>query len=44
MTEEQLMGMAIHVMPDYFRSQRQIIIDTEKLLCLKRFITERISM
>jgi hypothetical protein len=41
MTEEQLMGMAIHVMPDYFRSQRQIIIDTEKLLASKRAITER---
>jgi hypothetical protein len=41
MTEEQLMGMAIHVMPDYFRSQRQIIIDTEKLLASKRSITER---
>jgi hypothetical protein len=41
MTEEQLMGMAIHVMPDYFRSQRQIIIDTEKLLASKRSINER---
>lgn len=35
------MGMAIHVMPDYFRSQRQIIIDTEKLLETKTSITER---
>jgi len=41
MSEEQLMGMAIHVMPDYFRSQRQIIIDTEKLLSSKNSITER---
>jgi len=41
MTEEQLMGMAIHVMPDYFRSQRQIIIDTEKLLAAKKSITDR---
>lgn len=41
MSEEQLMGMAIHVMPDYFRSQRQIIIDTEKLLNTKKSITER---
>lgn len=41
MTEEQLLGMAIHVMPDYFRSQRQIIIDTEKLLAIKKSITER---
>lgn len=41
MTEEQLMGMAIHVMPDYFRSQRQIIIDTEKLIGSKKSIAER---
>lgn len=42
MTEEQLMGMAIHVMPDYFRSQRQIIIDTEKLLDSKKSITDQV--
>ena len=41
MTEEQVMGMAIHVMPDYFRSQRQIIIDTEKLIASKKSIAER---
>ncbi|MFC3881767.1 hypothetical protein ACFOSV_16345 [Algoriphagus namhaensis] len=41
MNEEQLMGMAIHVMPDYFRSQRQIIIDTEKLITSKKSIAER---
>lgn len=28
-------GMAIQVLPEYFRSQRQIIIDTEKLLSEK---------
>ncbi|WP_026952627.1 hypothetical protein [Algoriphagus mannitolivorans] len=28
-------GMAIQVLPEYFRSQRQIIIDTEKLLAEK---------
>lgn len=41
MTEEELVGMAIHVMPEYFRSQRQIIIDTEKLLAKKKSITEQ---
>ncbi len=30
-----LEGMAIQVLPEYFRSQRQIIIDTEKLLAEK---------
>ncbi len=30
--EGDLPGMAIHVLPEYFRSQRQIIIDTEKLI------------
>ncbi|SFT89680.1 hypothetical protein SAMN04489724_2630 [Algoriphagus locisalis] len=41
MTEEELIGMAIHVMPDYFRSQRQIIIDTQKLLEDKNNLTDR---
>jgi len=39
-TEEQLVGMAIHVMPEYFRSQRQIIIDTEKLVSTKSSFSE----
>lgn len=30
--EAQLATMAVNIMPEYFRSQRQIIIDTEKLL------------
>jgi len=34
MTEEQLMGMAIHVSAWLFRSQRQNIIDTEEKLSL----------
>lgn len=34
--EEELIGMAIHVMPEYFRSQRQIIIDTENLLATQK--------
>lgn len=41
MTEEELIGMAIHVMPDYFRSQRQIIIDTQKLLADRKNLTDR---
>ncbi|PZX53394.1 hypothetical protein LV84_03118 [Algoriphagus ratkowskyi] len=40
-TETDLIGMAIHVMPEYFRSQRQIIIDTEKLLASKKSKTEK---
>ncbi|UZD23985.1 hypothetical protein [Algoriphagus halophytocola] len=41
LSEEELVGMAIHVMPDYFRSQRQIIIDTEKLLAAQKNLSER---
>jgi hypothetical protein len=41
MTDSQLESMAIHVLPDYFRSQRQIIIDTEKLLSSQKDISER---
>jgi hypothetical protein len=32
-------GLAINLVPEYFRSQRQIIIDTEKLLAEKSRIT-----
>ena len=35
-SEAELAGMAIHVLPEYFRSQRQIIIDTEKLISQKK--------
>lgn len=31
-SDAALVGMAINVLPEYFRSQRQIIIDTEKLI------------
>lgn len=34
--EQDLIGMAIHVMPEYFRSQRQIIIDTENLIATQK--------
>lgn len=40
-SEEAFAGMAINVLPDYFRSQRQIIIDTEKLLAEKKQKTEK---
>jgi hypothetical protein len=36
-----LEGMAIQVLPEYFRSQRQIIIDTEKLIAEKGKKNER---
>ncbi|RAI88464.1 hypothetical protein [Algoriphagus yeomjeoni] len=39
--EQELIGMAIHVMPEYFRSQRQIIIDTENLISTKKSKSEK---
>lgn len=40
-SEEALAGMAINVLPDYFRSQRQIIIDTEKLIKEQETLSEK---
>ena len=40
-SEEAFAGMAINVLPDYFRSQRQIIIDTEKLVAERKKKTEK---
>lgn len=40
-SEEAFAGMAINVLPDYFRSQRQIIIDTEKLIAEKKRKSEK---
>jgi hypothetical protein len=34
-------GLGVDIMPDYFRSQRQIIIDTEKLLSERKKITKQ---
>ncbi len=34
-------GLGVDLMPEYFRSQRQIIIDTEKLLKEKKKITQQ---
>ena len=33
--------MAMNIMPEYFRSQRQIIIDTEKLIAKRKKITDK---
>lgn len=41
-SEAQLAGMAIHVLPEYFRSQRQIIIDTEKLIGQKKGLKKQV--
>jgi hypothetical protein len=41
LSDSQLESLAIHVLPDYFRSQRQIIIDTEKLLKEKEELSDR---
>ena len=38
--EAEFDGLAIDRMPDYFRSQRQIIIDTEKLLAERAHLAE----
>lgn len=37
--ESQLATMAVNIMPEYFRSQRQIIIDTEKLIAGRKKMT-----
>ena len=34
--ESELATMAVNIMPEYFRSQRQIIIDTEKLIASRK--------
>ncbi len=34
-------GLGVDLMPDYFRSQRQLIIDTEKLLASQKKITKQ---
>lgn len=34
--EAELATMAVNIMPEYFRSQRQIIIDTEKLIAKQK--------
>ncbi|GAB3181778.1 DUF4175 family protein [Telluribacter humicola] len=39
--ESELATMAVNIMPEYFRSQRQIIIDTEKLLARKKKLTKQ---
>ncbi|MBO0935128.1 hypothetical protein J2I47_01080 [Fibrella sp. HMF5335] len=38
--DAELATMAVNIMPDYFRSQRQIIIDTDKLIAKKKRLTK----
>ncbi len=39
--ESELVAMAVNRMPEYFRSQRQIIIDTEKLIAKRRKLADK---
>jgi len=39
--EAELATMAVNIMPEYFRSQRQIIIDTEKLIARKKKLDKK---
>lgn len=39
--EADLATMAVNILPEYFRSQRQIIMDSEKLIAKKKKITEK---
>ncbi|GAA4470870.1 hypothetical protein GCM10023189_60340 [Nibrella saemangeumensis] len=39
--EAELATMAVNIMPEYFRSQRQIIIDTEKLIVKRNKIAQK---
>lgn len=41
--ESELATMAVNIMPEYFRSQRQIIIDTEKLIASRKKTTSKTS-
>ncbi|MCE7063803.1 hypothetical protein [Dyadobacter sp. CY326] len=39
--DAELATMAVNIMPEYFRSQRQIIIDTEKLIAKRKKLAQR---
>ncbi|MCD8538888.1 MAG: DUF4175 domain-containing protein [Leadbetterella sp.] len=39
--ESELVTMAVNILPEYFRSQRQIIIDTEKLIAKRSKISRQ---
>lgn len=39
--EAELATMAVNIMPEYFRSQRQIIIDTEKLIAKRKKLARK---
>ncbi|WP_080239496.1 hypothetical protein [Spirosoma rigui] len=38
--DSELATMAVNIMPEYFRSQRQIIIDTEKLIAKRKKLAD----
>ena len=40
--EAELATMAVNIMPEYFRSQRQIIIDTDKLIAKRKKLTAKV--
>ncbi|CAH0995518.1 hypothetical protein EMA8858_01641 [Emticicia aquatica] len=40
--EADLATMAMNIMPEYFRSQRQIIIDTEKLIAKRKKLSKEV--
>ena len=39
--DSELATMAVNIMPEYFRSQRQIIIDTEKLIATRKKMADK---
>ncbi|GAB3996085.1 hypothetical protein GCM10028807_37940 [Spirosoma daeguense] len=41
--ESELATMAVNIMPEYFRSQRQIIIDTEKLIASRKKMADKLT-
>ncbi|MBD2704110.1 hypothetical protein IC229_25920 [Spirosoma sp. BT702] len=41
--ESELATMAVNIMPEYFRSQRQIIIDTEKLIASRKKMADKLN-
>lgn len=40
--ESELATMAVNIMPEYFRSQRQIIIDTEKVIANRKRLSAQV--
>jgi hypothetical protein len=40
--EAELATMAVNILPEYFRSQRQIIIDTDKLIAKRKRLAQKV--